>query len=433
MPHLIVNLALRAKLADVAYFRWLSLGILVVVPACSIYSEDLIDEAEGPSDSANTGGETDTGGTVASGGTPGESTGGKASGADSSGGLGGELASDGGASDGGGVSSGGAMSGGQSTGGAGQSTGGQSTGGQSTGGSGTGAMSSTGGAMATGGGETGGGDTGGTGGDETGGTGGMQTGGANTGGAETGGAETGGASTGGTATGGAATGGASTGGAATGGAGTGGTETGGAGTGGSAVVLSLVDDMEHPFSADYFELPFYGNWGRYGQTADLSCAEAQWAQFSEAFMFVARPDASGSALQVSASDLDCWGVGVYVNLQRSGSQPADPVDLTVYDGISFFARAVGPENHLRIALEDSYSHSETCVEDAGCNEHGYSIMALTVPSVWTEMVVPLATFIDRTEPVDLEAVYAIHFSMDPDDDGDHEVEFWYDDLSFYSE
>lgn len=220
-----------------------------------------------------------------------------------------------------------------------------------------------------------------------------------------------------------------------GGAGTGGDTGGrsgggtGGGTGGTPVVVDvLIEDMQHADSANYFNDPFYGGWDRYGQkSSDDDCInDAEWASATVAGMFQGRTggDDDDLALHVVADQLDCWGIGTYFTLKQLSSA-ASAVDLTTLKGISFWAKAAGSETSLRIALEDDYSHAETC--SSGCDKHAVSVQPIGLTDEWKQFNIALSSFI-REPALNEEEVFAIHFQMDPSGET---VDFMIDDIYTY--
>jgi hypothetical protein len=275
-------------------------------------------------------------------------------------------------------------------------SGGKDTGGGSSGGG------SSGGSSGSGSSNAGGSDPGGTGGDADGGMGGDMVG---DGGTDSGGSDSGGSDGGGSG--------------------------GGIGTGGNppAMVDTLIEDMNHLNMSSYTNDDFFGIWDRYGQSStDPSCNDADWTSVTVGGMFVDRTDDPGnSTLRVLATALDCWGVGTYFTLrQPSGGTPAQPVDLSMINGISFWARADGAEKSLRIGLEDEYSHAETC--STGCDTHAV-VQGVALTSNWKQYDIPLVAF-SRTPALDDEKVYAIHFQMDPSSTRTS-VDFMVDDVYTY--
>lgn len=253
-----------------------------------------------------------------------------------------------------------------------------------------------------------GGSTSGGGGTDTGGTPGDGDGGDATGG------------TGGDATGG--TGGESSGGTG----GTGGDATGGSGGETSGPTFTLVDAMDHPGNFKYSNFPFTGEYGRYGQESDGSCNAAVWDTASVGDMFVEDPDDSeNNVLRVRATDLDCWGVGVFMALNA----PAGiflPRDLSEYDGIRLRARRLVNESVVNVRLADESSHPEACGES--CLDD--ALRPINLGTSWTVFVLPFDEFTRTGDALDLTMVYALHFALDP---AETTVDFLVDDIEFYTD
>ena len=202
--------------------------------------------------------------------------------------------------------------------------------------------------------------------------------------------------------------------------GTGGEETGGmAGAGGMVVDPTctkppcLIDDFEGTPSANYANLPFYGSWSRYEESKDV------WdpALGSVTAMMVADPDdAANTVLRVKASDLQVWGVGVFVTLKGGAA-----TDISGFSAISFRAKTGNAETSFNVAIADEASHSPACNSVGSgqdCNKHMRTVLPPVVTSDWTTITLDLPYFIDKavdTDPrvanLNLKKVYAIHFQM----------------------
>lgn len=165
---------------------------------------------------------------------------------------------------------------------------------------------------------------------------------------------------------------------------------------------TLVDDME--LGSSYVNLPFSGAWARYDQTGVSECKDAVWASATVSDMFVA--DGDNQVLQVTASDLDCWGVDVAVTLQGTST-----IDLSEYTAIVFKARRLGAESLLTVRLEDDISRDATC-EAPNCYKHAESSFKPNLTEEWKRFEVPLSVFV-RDPALDLTTAHAIHFAMDP--------------------
>lgn len=227
-------------------------------------------------------------------------------------------------------------------------------------------------------------------------------------------------------------GGRDTGGA--GGSGGGDTGGGGGGTGGSGgtptVYLGLVDDFnESTPTPNYSNMPFYGTWSRYEQ------AGATWTAGSVTLMIQPRPDdADDGALHVDATDLDDWGVGVFVTLKNGGA-----VDLSDATGIRFAALSMNDETVLKVAIADVHSHRNNCLavnDGEDCDRHMKTVTSFALSDDWTVFELPIADFVDkiidgvndRGADLDITQVFALHFQMDPDDEV---ADFYLDDLEIY--
>lgn len=220
---------------------------------------------------------------------------------------------------------------------------------------------------------------------------------------------------------------------------TGGSDSGGAGgenpgsgggTGGSNSNVDVVDDLEQG-GASYFNDNFNGAWRRAIQTT----GGAFTAVTEDDMVQVDPDDPENHALHVVATDLDQgdstqdWGVDVYVSL--NGVDPSAARDVSEYTGLSFRARAGGPERGLKVKLEDAASSYEVCGPSCSV-AHAASAAPTGLPAEgagWKSYKVPLSSVIRATPAFDATNVYKIHFTLDPVD----AVDFWLDDIAFYKD
>jgi hypothetical protein len=236
----------------------------------------------------------------------------------------------------------------------------------------------------------------------TGGTGGSGGGNAGTGGTGTGGSGTGGTGTGGTGTGG--TGGAGTGGMGTGGTGTGGTGTGGTGTGGAAAdggvpagpsvcdgagtrILTMagagVDNFEGPMLS--------GGWYAYNDVMPVANAfkivqEVGGAAGTGHFGHYA---GMGAKTTLMAGN----GVGVTFNVavDRLAMPPIYCIDVSAFDGVSFWAKAATAGTRVSFAYvvpeTSPVADGGDCIQP-GCYQHPQK--AITLTTAWAQYAVTFA-------------------------------------------
>ncbi len=337
----------------------------------------------------------------------GSNDGGTSTGPSNSGGISaGGATNVGGASTGGGTKSttGGANVGGNATGGA--ATGGANVGGNATGGAATGGAATGGanvGGNATGGKATGGANVGGNA------TGGLATGGANVGGNATGGAATGGANVGGNATGGKATGGANVGGNATGGTppATGGTATGTGGGTGCAHAANILSDFESG-TGTLFPVPTAsttGYWFSYKDTTNCSSSTLVPAPATDTGVAAALVSGAGGphdtsnacnkyAMHSSITNCQTYsGFGAAMHPTGGGSTVNIAVDVSGYDGISFWAKAgSGTQGPLYMELVSKEcvpsTAGGTAVSSITDQYNCHGKLFSSIPTTWTQYFVP---------------------------------------------
>jgi len=253
---------------------------------------------------------------------------------------------------------------------------------------------------------------------------------------------TGGRATGGdTGAGGEGLGGEGTGGEGTGGEGTGGGETGsggssggtggdgsGGGSGGAPVLppIGLIDDFKVVGMASYSNPPFFGVWDRYVQPGGT------WAVTLTSTMVQARPDdAANLAVHVVATTLNSWGAGVFITVKGGNG-----MDWTEVQGIRFDIASMNGETALRVGIADINSHLPACMtvgSGADCEKHLRAAQTFTIGDTFTTVDVPLGAFTDmwiegRVSPLDLTAVCALHFQLDPEG---AEVDYYIDNVVTY--
>ncbi len=202
------------------------------------------------------------------------------------------------------------------------------------------------------------------------------------------------------------------------------------------VPSALLDDLEDGNSQVANVLGRNGSWWLSTDGTDGTVTPGEDAAPPPERILGKRCD-SEQAIRVTGQGFTSWGAVLTVGMAYSSQ--ADPVDLSGFSGLMFWAR-VGELNTSAIRVQ--FQDSNTAVEGGVCNPqsgtpdecyNGHGIALVPISTEWRLYKLPFADMTQRdgwgyqAEALDTTAIYNIEWNLDPNSVFD----LWVDDVWFY--